>query len=181
MIPTETEPRAVLTRWVCVATMVFTALMGVGCGGPASPSPDDESPEATDAAVTRPASRRPLTDVDRSRLIQIVRQSSPLPGGPTVDAWVERKVATASGPLLYSDWAVLPGEDGVHEVTFSYKWRTSSFEILSEAMTWTVAEDTRVVTGPLEASPQGGPAQDEPRADEQPAAEPVAGTTEPFS
>jgi len=161
--------------------MICTALLWAGCGRSASPDPEDGSPGAVELSSARPAPRRALTDLDRFRLIQIVRRSSPCPGGSTVDAWVENRVANAGGPLLYSDWVISPVEDGVYTVTFSYTWRTSSFEILKDALTWTVVDDTGVVTGPLEDAWNDGSSQEDPRVEERTASEPVASATEPSS
>ena len=177
----DTDSRALLARWACVATMLCAASMGVGCGRSASPDPESGSPEGTDLAVPRPAPRRALTDLDQARLIQIVRQSNPIPGGPTVDAWVENRVAHAGGPLLYSDWAIAPGEEGVHTVKFSYTWRTSRFEILKETLAWTVEEDTRVVTGPLEEASNDGTSPEDTQVVAPPSAKPTATATEPPS
>ena len=174
MIQADSDSRAFLVRCACATTMFCTALMWVGCGRSASP-------EAVDLLAAGPAPRRALTDLDRSALIQAVRQSSPRPGAPTVDAWVANRVANAGGPLLYSDWIISPGEDGVHEVRFSYTWRTPSFEILRDTLTWTVLEDTRVVTGPLDDSSNDDAPQEDPMVEERPAVRPVANATEPSS
>lgn len=179
MIKAESASRAFLARWACAATLFCTAWMGAGCGRSAPSDADDGSPDVAGQSVTRPAPRRALTDFDQSRLIQVVRQSRPRPGGPTVDEWVESRVANAGGPLLYSDWTISPGNDGMHKVKFSYTWRSSGFEIMKDTLTWTVAEDTRTVTGPLEETTNDESSPVDLQVEGQPTVDPAANATDP--